>query len=74
MAGANGREACNRPGAIAFGTVPEDQIQRAYRIRVGLFFSLVVLIVAALMDQSVLTMLYYSSFSCPIDFPDQAFG
>ena len=33
---------------LLFGTVPEDQIQRAYRIRVGLFFTLVVLIVAAL--------------------------
>src|SRR6202045_460558 len=33
---------------LLFGTVPEDQIQRAYRIRVGLFFTRGVLIVAAL--------------------------
>ena len=33
---------------LFFGKVPDDQIQRAYRIRVALFFALVVIIVAAL--------------------------
>jgi ubiquinone/menaquinone biosynthesis C-methylase UbiE len=36
------------PARLFFGTVPDDQIQRAYRVRVGLFFLLVVIIVAAL--------------------------
>ena len=31
-----------------FGTVPDDQIQRAYRVRVAFFFALVVILVAAL--------------------------
>ena len=33
---------------VFFGTVPDDQIHRAYRIRVALFFGLVVIVVAAL--------------------------
>ena len=33
---------------LFFGTVPDDQINRAYRFRVALFFVLVVTIVAAL--------------------------
>jgi SAM-dependent methyltransferase len=33
---------------LFFGTVPDDQIHRAYRVRVALFFVLVVLIVGAL--------------------------
>jgi ubiquinone/menaquinone biosynthesis C-methylase UbiE len=44
---------------LLFGTVPEDQIQRAYRIRVGLFFTLVVLIVAALFLIYQLTQTLY---------------
>ena len=31
-----------------FGTVPDDQIQLAYRIRVTLFFVLVVILIAVL--------------------------
>ena len=31
-----------------FGTVPDDQMHRAYRVRVALFFVLVVIMVAAL--------------------------
>jgi ubiquinone/menaquinone biosynthesis C-methylase UbiE len=44
---------------IFFGTVPDDQIQRVYRIRVGLFFVLVVLIVAALFLIYQLTQTLY---------------
>jgi len=33
---------------LFFGTVPDDQIHRAYRVRVALFFALVVIVVAAL--------------------------
>ena len=33
---------------LLFGTVPDDQIHRAYRFRVALFFALVVTIVVAL--------------------------
>jgi SAM-dependent methyltransferase len=33
---------------LVFGKVPDDQIQRAYRVRVALFFALVVLMIAAL--------------------------
>jgi hypothetical protein len=33
---------------LFFGTVPDDQIHRAYRVRVALFFVLVVTMVAAL--------------------------
>ncbi len=33
---------------LFLGAVPDDQIQRAYRVRVGLFFASVVIILAAL--------------------------
>src|ERR1700748_3572663 len=33
---------------VLFGRVPNDQLQLAYRVRVGVFFLLVVIIVAAL--------------------------
>jgi ubiquinone/menaquinone biosynthesis C-methylase UbiE len=42
-----------------FSTVPDDQIQRAYRVRVGLFFLLVVIIVAALFLIYQLTQTLY---------------
>ena len=32
---------------LLFGRVPDDQLQLAYRVRVGIFFLLVVIIVAA---------------------------
>jgi hypothetical protein len=44
---------------LFFGTVPDDQIQRAYRVRVGLFFVLVVIIVVALFLIYQLTQTLY---------------
>jgi hypothetical protein len=44
---------------LFFGAVPDDQIQRAYRVRVGLFFVLVVAIVAALFLIYQLTQTLY---------------
>ena len=44
---------------LFFGTVPDDQIQRAYRVRVSLFFVLVVIIVAALLLIYQLTQSLY---------------
>src|ERR1700741_5138074 len=47
------------PARLFFGTVPDDHIQRAYRVRVGLFFLLVVIIVAALFLIYQLTQTLY---------------
>src|SRR5258707_10586761 len=44
---------------LLFVTVPDDQIQRAYRVRVGLFFVSVVIIVAALFLIYQLTQTLY---------------
>jgi hypothetical protein len=44
---------------LLFGTVPDDQIQRVYRVRVGLFFVSVVIIVAALFLIYQLTQTLY---------------
>jgi hypothetical protein len=48
MADAHGVQAYKGLARLFFGTVPDDQIQRAYRIRVGLFFVLVVIMGCAI--------------------------
>jgi SAM-dependent methyltransferase len=42
------KQRTRRSARLFFGTVPDDQIHRAYRVRIALFFVLVVTIVAAL--------------------------
>ena len=42
------KQRMRRSTRLFFGTVPDDQIHRAYRVRIALFFVLVVTIVAAL--------------------------
>src|SRR5271165_2341776 len=42
------KQRTRRTTRLFFGTVPDDQIHRAYRVRIALFFVLVVTIVAAL--------------------------
>jgi ubiquinone/menaquinone biosynthesis C-methylase UbiE len=42
------KERTRRPARLFFSQVPDDQIQRAYRVRIGLFFLLVLVVVAAL--------------------------
>ncbi len=44
MAGAYAQKRTRGLARLLFGTVPDDQIQRAYRLRVGLFFVLLVII------------------------------
>jgi hypothetical protein len=43
---------------LFFSKVPDDQIQRAYRIRVALFFALVVILIAALFLSYQLTQTF----------------
>src|SRR5271166_4480749 len=42
------KQRTRRSARLFFGTVPDDQIHRAYRVRIALFFVLVVVIVVAL--------------------------
>ena len=53
------KERTRRPTRLFFSPVPDDQIQRAYRVRVGLFFLLVLIIVAALFLIYQLTQTLY---------------
>ena len=47
---------------LFFGTVPDDQVQRAYRVRVALFFVLVVIMVAALFLIYQLSQTFYQLY------------
>ena len=44
---------------LFFGTIPDDQVQRAYRVRVALFFVLVVIMVVALFLIYQLSQTFY---------------
>ena len=43
---------------LVFGKVPDERIQRAYRVRVALFFALVVLVIATLFLSYQLTQTF----------------
>jgi SAM-dependent methyltransferase len=47
---------------LFFGTVPDDQIRRAYRVRIALFFVLVVTMVVALFLIYQLTQTFYQLY------------
>ncbi len=51
-----------RLARLLFGPAPDDQIHRAYRVRVALFFVLVVIVVAALFLIYQLTQTLYQLY------------